>query len=672
MKGKKKKVNEAVRVAEKAAADTAEVEELASGFGRLQKHGVHIKGRWKSLPITADLLDIDNMSGFVCMEELTDYSVVSQMFLKAEESGNGDLSLRKSAKKRKYEQSLDRQPIESEKIEEQNEKMSEARSLSNIEGGVKKKKRKRNKRKQKALPAKESGNQRADGSWTAKALVVAKKGSEEQMERSSWEGLCVPEPVLQALLELGFSQPTAIQALALPAAIRDMRDVLGAAETGSGKTLAYGIPVIQRILEWQEARLTKNSESQKEPNDELEIRDSGEDGVELRKNVVSGFEDEPKMPDDETVVHGTSTPLLALVVAPTRELAVQVKHHLDAVAKHTGIRTAVVVGGMAVPKQQRVLNQHPEVVVGTPGRLWQLINEGHPHLSTFTQLRCLVLDEADRLLEPGHFAELTQLIEFLDASKARGLGHSQHSRQTFVFSATLTLGHATPSRHFVKPKNAPIGKGVPCDGKSKLGELIKRLGIRPSPKIVDLTRKGATAEALTETRLHCDTDEKDLYLYYFIIQYPGRTMVFANSVSCVKRLVGLLSVLGCDVVALHANMHQKQRLKNLERFASRDRSVAPCTLSSETLLHGLDHMIYGSEIFDDLMPFGFLTALFMTFIILLSYLPCARKSKSGVKQLVHFVCLSVCLSVHTCQFMIEEQLHFRLIYFLNTNRNTNL
>lgn len=137
-------------------------------------------------------------------------------------------------------------------------------------------------------------------------------------------------------------------------------------------------------------------------------------------------------------------------------------------------------------------------------------------------------------------------------------------RQTFVFSATLTMAHSLPTRVLQK-------KGKKVDQQSKLEVLLEKVGIRSKPKVIDLTRKEATVETLTETRIHCEKEEKDFFLYYFLLQYPGRTMVFANSIDCIKRLNSLLVILDCTPLPLHANMHQKQRLKNLERFAARER-----------------------------------------------------------------------------------------------------
>lgn len=162
------------------------------------------------------------------------------------------------------------------------------------------------------------------------------------------------------------------------------------------------------------------------------------------------------------------------------------------------------------------------------------------------------------MVEKGHFAELENLLEMLNTSQFNP------KRQTFVFSATLTMVHSLPSRLQQKKRKKP-------EQRSKLQLLMEKVGIKDKPKIIDLTRKEATVETLTETRINCTKEEKDLFLYYFLLQYPGRTMVFANSIDCIKRLNALLLILDRNPLPLHANMHQKQRLKNLERFAEKDR-----------------------------------------------------------------------------------------------------
>lgn len=96
--------------------------------------------------------------------------------------------------------------------------------------------------------------------------------------------------------------------------------------------------------------------------------------------------------------------------------------------------------------------------------------------------------------------------------------------------------------------------------------LVGEIGIKQRHKVVDLSRKEGTAENLTEARINCQMEEKDYYLYYMLQQYPARTLVFANSKDCIRRLMSVCKLLQVCPLALHADMHQKQRLKNLDRF----------------------------------------------------------------------------------------------------------
>ncbi|CAL4071272.1 unnamed protein product, partial [Meganyctiphanes norvegica] len=188
--------------------------------------------------------------------------------------------------------------------------------------------------------------------------------------------------------------------------------------------------------------------------------------------------------------------------------------------------------------------------------------------------RYLAIDETDRMLEQGHFQELHDLLELANSEEK-----AREKRQTFVFSATLSIVHTAPKRVNMKKK------AVKMTSKIKIDNLMKIIGVKPKPKIVDVTRKFGTAEALTEARINCSKDEKDYYLYYFLKQYPGRTLVFCNSIDCVRRLQNLFTILRCQPQSLHASMHQKQRLKSLERFTSNPRSLL---LATDVAARGLD------------------------------------------------------------------------------------
>ncbi len=452
-------------------------------------------------------------------------------------------------------------------------------------------------------------------------------------------------------------------------ALRDHRDVLGAAETGSGKTLAFGLPILQKILDMQE----------------------GEGGA-------------------SSNIRGR---LHALIFTPTRELALQVKDHLTAIARPLGIKVAAVVGGLAMPKQDRLLSQGPEIVVGTPGRLWEVISSGNPHFRNIATLRFLVVDEADRMMEEGHFAELANIFRRLpqartpaipmapptpakrqrplahdakDGAKRRGKGKEAEAeegeeeeageeageevdeeateaeaeeevegdsqadeedeaeeaedeelsgeeldkffngedgsevkeeidagegvelgdlkslagmetmeaeeeedpaapratRQTFIFSATLLLSSKTKP----KEERGRKGKKNRAPPLSPVERVMQQCGLRAGYATVDLTSgKRRLKEGLDELRITCMTEDKDTYLYYLLKRNPGRTLVFVNSIDCIRRILSILKELKLEPLGLHAQMQQRQRLKNLDRFKERENGIL---IASDVAARGLD------------------------------------------------------------------------------------
>lgn len=387
-----------------------------------------------------------------------------------------------------------------------------------------------------------------------------------KIDITSWNSYNIPDPILRAIAELGYQEPTHIQSLTLPPGILGRRDILGAAETGSGKTLAFGLPILTGILRIKEKSLqTNNSEENgsEESDFESEFNDTG--CVKLVNDVYMKETSELK-------------PLYALILTPTRELAFQVRNHLVAVAKYTGINIAVVVGGMAEVKQQRILSKGPEVVVATPGRLWELIKQGNLHLSQVDNIRFLAIDETDRMLEKDHFQELQELLERINMDE-----NKRKQRQTFVFSATLTLIHELPK--YLKNKNKmKKSKYAEMTPVLKLQKIVDLLGMS-NPKVVDISEGKGTSDTLTECRITCNINEKDYYLFYFLTKHPGRTLIFCNSIGCVRRLAGLLNLLNFQPLPLHASMQQRQRLKNLERFRDKENSILVAT---DVAARGLD------------------------------------------------------------------------------------
>nr|XP_045594873.1 ATP-dependent RNA helicase DDX24-like isoform X1 [Procambarus clarkii]XP_045594874.1 ATP-dependent RNA helicase DDX24-like isoform X1 [Procambarus clarkii] len=554
------------------------------------------------------------------------------------ELGSQTKKEKKKKKKKKKKKASDL----GDKETDQNECMNEIPSEENIENlpdqevglsAVKKNKRKKqHKTGLEGTPAKKAR-------YDSATFHGGKKGTIQKVDVSAWEKVFVPPPVLQALAELGFSQPTEIQKLVLPAAIKGRMDIIGAAETGSGKTLAFGIPIIHGILvdKKHEAEClhdeagdsgvensdlesehgaqvhdvatlenSASSESIDDDDDDDDILDA--DNKEVQEgsfdNESDDFESDAhsdttsekadedntsfgcvKVIDDvdfdfldENVATKSSEepqkPLRALIVTPTRELAIQIKSHLAAVLVHTDIQTAVIMGGVSHEKQERLLRRGPEIVIGTPGRLWELIEQGNKHLTQVPDVRYLAIDETDRMVERGHFQELTQLLELINSNK-----EAKEKRQTFVFSATLSIVHSVPKRINMKRKT------VKMTSELKIDQLAKIIGVKSNPKVVDVTRKFGTAESLTEARINCSKEEKDIYLYYFLKCYPGRTLVFCNSIDCVRRLQNLFTLLQCHPQSLHASMQQKQRLKSLERFSSNKQGLL---LATDVAARGLD------------------------------------------------------------------------------------
>lgn len=375
--------------------------------------------------------------------------------------------------------------------------------------------------------------------------LVDDESEEEKDDRKKslsmhlWEPLGIAEPILDALKHMSFTNPTPIQSKSIRVAIEDKCDILGAAETGSGKTLAFGIPLITHIM-----------------------NDKSED---------------------------SSSKLRALVLAPTRELAIQVKKHLEEIAKRCSVTLGVLVGGMSVQKQERVLNKlRPDIIVATPGRLWEFISShDNPHLTTksVTNIKYLVVDEADRMAEKGHFEDLIRLMDILKQSPVR--------RQVFVFSATLTLTHVLPKRLLGSKRN----RNKSMNEQQKLTNFVDMFGMSAdNTQVIDLTRKGVgtPVDKLTECKVNCLGPQKDLYLYYFLTVFKGRTLIFCNSKDCLRRLVNFLKMLHLNPLSLHASMLQKKRLISLEKFESNDDSILVATdVAARGLdIANIDHVIH--------------------------------------------------------------------------------
>ncbi len=278
--------------------------------------------------------------------------------------------------------------------------------------------------------------------------------------------LGVSAPVVEALERIGFHSPTPIQAAVIPPALTG-RDVIGLAETGSGKTAAFSLPMLERT----------------EPS-------------------------------------GRCT---GLVVCPTREIALQTKRFLDGLVGLKGLRSACLIGGVKLPPQTEKLRGGVDLVVATPGRLLDHCRRRNVSLDG---VRCLVLDEADHMLDLGF---LPQMQEILDLVPSR--------RQTLMFSATLP-------------------------------QVIERLAKRvmSDPLRFDLLPSGRTAEGI-EHRLYLvhDRDKKSC-LVALTHQQEGSTLVFMRRKVDADWASRQLELEGESVARLHSDRSQSQRVAALEGF----------------------------------------------------------------------------------------------------------
>ena len=301
-------------------------------------------------------------------------------------------------------------------------------------------------------------------------------------------GVCAP--LCDAIAALGWKAPTRIQAETLPLTLAG-RDIIGLAETGSGKTAAFALPILQALLESPASRL------------------------------------------------------FACVLAPTRELAFQIAEQFEALGASLGVRTAVVVGGVDMVTQAIALARKPHVIVGTPGRVVDHLENTRGF--SLRSLRYFVLDEADRMLS----------LDFEDAINTVLAAIPRDGRRTMLFSATMT---------------------------SKVAKL-QRASLH-DPVRIEVSDKYGTVAGLVSQYLFIPARHKETYLAYVLSEFAGQSaMVFAATCAGAQRAALMLSNLGFPAVCLHGQMSQPKRLAALARFRAGARGVLVAT---DVASRGLD------------------------------------------------------------------------------------
>ncbi|KAI3746801.1 hypothetical protein L6452_09242 [Arctium lappa] len=519
--------------------------------------------RFDSLPWTSSLPETDD-DPFSALAGLNDFEGGVLSLEEIDESEYGlelPKAIQKGGKKQEKPTKRKRKESDVDEVIGKEDKADEAgKEDKDGENGkeVKKNKKKKKKKKKKAKKPKEYMDNEEET-----VTVVETNGNndveEDQVDDSeyhAWYELRLHALLMKSISRLKFKEPTPIQKACIPAAAHQGKDVIGAAETGSGKTLAFGLPILQRLLEERDKF-------------ERQVEEKGE-------------------ADEQVVSRGL---LRALVITPTRELALQVTDHLKQVAIGTDIKVVPIVGGMSTEKQERLLKARPEIVVGTPGRLWELMSGGEIHLVELHSLSFFVLDEADRMIDNGHFHELQSIIDMLPMIRE---GHPEDTqncvtsssfqrkkRQTFVFSATIAL-----SSDFRKKLKRGSMK-TKIDGElNSMEALSERAGMRPNAAIIDLTNASIMANNLEESFIECQEEDKDACLYYILsVHGQGRTIVFCTSIAALRHISSLMRILNVNVWTLHAQMQQRARLKAIDRFRGNDNGILVAT---DVAARGLD------------------------------------------------------------------------------------
>lgn len=317
-------------------------------------------------------------------------------------------------------------------------------------------------------------------------------------ELQSFASFGLHDCLMRAVSEMGYEKPTPIQTQAIPLVLAG-NDVMGAAQTGTGKTASFGLPLLERLI-----------------------------------------------PSANTSMSPARHPVRALVLTPTRELADQVHENLQSYAKYTGLRTACVFGGVDIHTQQDALRRGVEVLVATPGRLLDHIEQRNTALS---QVQIVVLDEADRMLDMGFLPDISRILKLLPAK-----------RQSLMFSATFSPEIKKLAANFLN-----------------------------NPKLVEVARENSTAKTITQRLFEVHDSEKvDALLDLLddeMCEDAKNILVFVNSKICCRRLARTLTQYGIEADAIHGDKTQDERIKTLDAFKRGELRVLVAT---DVAARGLD------------------------------------------------------------------------------------
>jgi len=287
----------------------------------------------------------------------------------------------------------------------------------------------------------------------------------DQPAERSFFGLGIAPKILEILSAIKFKVPTPIQFKAIPLAIEG-KDVVGIAQTGTGKTHAFAIPMVQRLVK------TKG---------------------------------------------------VGLVLAPTRELAIQIDEAFQGLASVFGMKTACLIGGAPMNVQTQALRRNPRIVIATPGRLIDHMGQWNFMPNSVTML---VLDEADRMLDMGFLPQITKILRFIPKD-----------RQTMLFSATI-------------PKEI-------------MEITAKHMKL---PVSVEIARSGTTVERVTQELFIVKKEAKPRLLGKLLAQYHGSVLLFSRTKHNARKIKMSIRDMGYSAAEIHSNRSLLQRREALEGF----------------------------------------------------------------------------------------------------------
>ena len=282
----------------------------------------------------------------------------------------------------------------------------------------------------------------------------------------TFSGLNIAPKILETISKLGFKNPTSIQHKAIPVALEN-KDIIGIAQTGTGKTLAFGIPLVQQILKAGKGK--------------------------------------------------------GLIILPTRELAIQVNETIQKIGRSFGIKTAVLIGGSPIRIQMRELSYNPNVIIGTPGRIIDHIQQRTLNLS---DVSILVLDEADRMFDMGFAPQITKILQVVPKN-----------RQTLLFSATMPDGIVRIATHHMK-----------------------------LPVRIEIARPGTTAMNIEHELFVVKKEQKLSLLKKLLEEYKGSVLIFLRVKHSAKKICSNLRDIGITAAEIHSNRSLNQRKEALEGF----------------------------------------------------------------------------------------------------------